>query len=129
VTTAAAAAAVAASSTSSLDELDILVLTASPDGDGAAAHDAGNATPDALPDAEASPSPSEEIGEHLASAAADAILPGLGLLMDLASVAAETTPDAAVGACAAPQQIQVVAPTRASRPSEDEDEDLQDLHD
>lgn len=115
------AAAVAASppTTSSLDQLDSLILT-TPTPAGAA--------PDAsLPDAEASPGPSEEIGEHLASAAADAILPGLGLLMDLANLSAETTPAlaAAVGACAAPQQIQVVAPpaaARATRPGEDEEE-------
>lgn len=81
--------------------------------------------------AEGEEGPGAEIGEHLATGAADLILPGLGLLMELANTLGDTAnqQSATVGAPHSPQ-IQTVAPPPASTASVDlDEEDEEDLKD
>jgi hypothetical protein len=85
---------------------------------------------DALDEAEDTAGPSEAIGEHMASTAADAILPGLGLLIELASTLGDTTNQSAAGT-PTPSQLQTTqSPPPASTAGLDlEEEDEEDLKD
>lgn len=72
---------------------------------------------------EEAPGPSEAIGEHMASTMADAILPGLGLLMELASTVAEATPTQCTISSAPTQQQVPASAAAAMNAADDEDED------
>lgn len=72
---------------------------------------------------EEAPGPAEEIGGHMAGMAADAILPGLGLLMELAGTLSETTPAPSTTTSSPAPQIQIVATPAPAPAGAEEDED------
>jgi hypothetical protein len=81
-------------------------------------------------EAEDTAGPSEAIGEHMASTAADSILPGLGLLIELASTLGDTTNQSAAGT-PTPSQLQTTqspppASTAGVNLEDDDEEDLKD---
>ena len=109
-------------SLSALDHLDNLVSTAITPAPAAVEHQ-GAQEPKTEEEASA---PGEEIGEHMAGMAADAILPGLGLLMELASTLGDTpTPSATTGAPTTPTtpQVQTTQAPPPATPGAEEDED------
>lgn len=69
------------------------------------------AAPPSENEEEKSAGPGEQVGEHMAVIAADAILPGLGLLMELASASSSET------AAPTPTQQHVSAPTQSLAPA------------
>lgn len=119
----------ASPSLSALDRLDNLLHTetSTPATPAPTATVAQRATEE--PKTEEAPGPAEEIGGHMAGMAADAILPGLGLLMELASTLAETAPPAQSITTGAPTpQVQTLpAPTASAsvclHATEDTEED------
>jgi hypothetical protein len=126
-------AAPRARSSSSLDELDSLgQLGSTATGH---LHAAGAAGVDANPldaltepaEAPPEPGPGEAIGEHMAGVAADAVLPGLGILLELASTLSDS-PTPSYPSAPASQQFQTVAPPpaeAAGSPLLDEDDEEQ----
>lgn len=125
------------SSLNILDELDVLAGQLGATAAGAAGAGVDANPLDALGEpAEAPPEPpgpGEAIGEHMAGVAADAILPGLGILLELASTLSDS-PTPSTPSAPASEQVQTVAPPPPAKAAgallplllDEDDEELKD---